>query len=95
MRALDIDNGELASQIPQFGDNQAKRNPGVLATAGGLLFYGNTSGDFVAVNDLNGKPLWYFPTNGLSMTSPMTYTVSGKQYVALAIGPNVFCFGLP
>jgi hypothetical protein len=25
----------------------------------------------------------------------MTYMVNGKQFVAIAIGPNIFCFGLP
>ncbi len=28
-------------------------------------------------------------------TSPMTYMVGGKQFVAIAIGPNILCFGLP
>jgi hypothetical protein len=28
-------------------------------------------------------------------SSPMTYNVDGKQFVALAVGSNVMCFGLP
>ena len=26
--------------------------------------------------------------------SPMTFTVGGKQYIAVAAGPNILCFGL-
>jgi hypothetical protein len=26
--------------------------------------------------------------------SPMTFTFEGKQYVAVAAGPNILCFGL-
>ena len=26
--------------------------------------------------------------------SPMTFTVDGKQFVAIAAGPNILCFGL-
>ncbi|HEX5483562.1 MAG TPA: PQQ-binding-like beta-propeller repeat protein [Terriglobia bacterium] len=95
LRALNIDNGKLVWQIPQIGPAEGKRFAGVLATAGGLLFYGDPSGDVVAVDSRRGKTLWRFPTNGENKASPMTYTVDGKQFVALAVGPNILCFGLP
>ncbi|MGH9326597.1 MAG: PQQ-binding-like beta-propeller repeat protein [Terriglobia bacterium] len=94
LRALDIDNGKIVWQIPQFGPAAGKRDAGVLATAGRLLFYGDPSGNIVAVNERNGKKLWHFPTNGENKASPMTYTVNGKQFIALAVGPNILCFGL-
>ena len=34
----------------------------VLATAGGLVFYGRPNGGFAAVDQRNGKTLWEFPT---------------------------------
>jgi len=95
LEALDIDTGKIAWKIPQIGPAEGKREAGVLATAGGLLFYGDPSGNVVAADARTGKPLWHFPTNGENKTSPMTYTVDGKQYVALAVGPNILCFGLP
>jgi alcohol dehydrogenase (cytochrome c) len=66
-----------------------------LATAGGLLFYGDPSGDVVAADARDGKALWHFPTNGENKTSPITYTVDGKQFVGLAVGPNILGFALP
>lgn len=95
LRALNIDTGKIAWQIPQFGPGGGKRDAGVLATAGGLLFYGDPTGDVIAVDGRNGKTLWHFPTNGENKASPMTYMDGGKQFVALAVGPNILCFGLP
>jgi PQQ-dependent dehydrogenase (methanol/ethanol family) len=95
LRAIDIDTGKIAWQVPQFGPGGGKRDAGVLATAGGLLFYGDPTGDVVAVDERDGKTLWRFPTNGENKASPMTYMVNGKQFIALAVGPNILCFGLP
>ena len=35
------------------------------------------------------------PLNATIKTSPMTYSVDGKQYVTLAVGSNIMTFGLP
>jgi PQQ-dependent dehydrogenase (methanol/ethanol family) len=95
LEALDINTGKVVWKVQELGPAEGKREAGVLATAGGLLFYGDPSGNVVAVDARNGKTLWRFPTNGESKASPMTYVVNGKQYVALAVGPNILCFGLP
>jgi alcohol dehydrogenase (cytochrome c) len=39
--------------------------------------------------------LWHFATNEVIKTSPITYAIGGKQFVALAVGSNILCFGLP
>ena len=95
LRALDIDTGNVVWERREIGPVEGKREAGVLATAGGLLFYGDPPGDFVAMDARNGKPLWHFTAGSENKTSPMTYTVGGKQFVAIAIGPNILCFGLP
>jgi len=95
LRALDIETGKTVWEAPQIGPVDGKRNAGVLATAGGILFYGDPSGDIVALDERDGKALWHFPTSGINKASPMTYMVGGKQFVALAVGPNILCFGLP
>jgi PQQ-dependent dehydrogenase (methanol/ethanol family) len=98
LRALDIDNGKVAWEVPQFGNFTGPVDTpeeGVLATAGGLLFYCDPSGDLVAAEASTGKALWHLRIHGLDKASPMTYSVDGKQFVALAVGPNILCFGLP
>jgi PQQ-dependent dehydrogenase (methanol/ethanol family) len=95
LRALDIETGKIVWENRLFGPTRGKRNSGVLATAGGILFYGDPNGDFVAVDERDGRTLWHFPANGENKASPMTYTAGGKQFVTLAVGSNIMCFGLP
>ncbi|MEP6914935.1 MAG: PQQ-binding-like beta-propeller repeat protein [Acidobacteriota bacterium] len=94
LRALNIETGEIVWEIPQPGSARAKTWTGVLATAGGLIFYGQPNGSFAAVDQRDGRALWQFPTNVRMKASPMTFTVGGNQYVAVAAGPNILCFGL-
>jgi PQQ-dependent dehydrogenase (methanol/ethanol family) len=94
LRAVNIETGEIVWEIPQPGPARAKSWTGVLATAGGLIFYGQPNGGFAAVDQRGGKTLWQFPTNVRMKASPMTFTTGGKQYVSIAAGPNILCFGL-
>ena len=59
---------------------------GVTSTAGGLLFTTTVDGTIWAVDDETMKPLWSFNTGSFSSAPPMTYSVNGKQYVAVLIG---------
>jgi glucose dehydrogenase len=94
LRAVNIETGDIVWEVPQPGAARAKSWSGVLATAGGLVFYGQPNGGFTAVDQRNGKTLWHFPTNVRMKASAMTFAVAGQQYVAVAAGPNILCFGL-
>jgi PQQ-dependent dehydrogenase (methanol/ethanol family) len=94
LRAVNIETGAIVWEIAQPGAAKAKSWSGVLATAGGLVFYGKPNGGVDAVDERSGKTLWHFPTNVRMKASPMTFSVGGKQYVAVAAGPNILCFGL-
>jgi alcohol dehydrogenase (cytochrome c) len=58
----------------------------LLATAGGLLFTGQPSGEFGAWDAKTGKLLWEFQTGSGIHSNPITYSVKGKQYVAVPSG---------
>ena len=68
---------------------------GVLSTAGGVVFTGDAEGNFIALDAASGKALWHFQCGASVYSSPMTYAVEGKQYVAVAAGSALFTFGLP
>jgi PQQ-dependent dehydrogenase (methanol/ethanol family) len=93
LRALDIHTGNITWEIeqkvptPNYG--------GVLSTAGGVVFYSESSGAFAAVDAKTGRPLWHFETSESPKASPMTYLVDGRQYVAIASGANILSFALP
>ncbi|HKG92253.1 MAG TPA: PQQ-dependent dehydrogenase, methanol/ethanol family [Gemmatimonadaceae bacterium] len=58
----------------------------VLATAGDVVFAGEPTGEFDAFNARTGERLWQFRTGSGIHSSPVTYSVGGKQYVAVAAG---------
>jgi glucose dehydrogenase len=63
---------------------------GLLSTASGLLFHGESDGNLVAYDIANGEPLWKFQT-GTGADAPVaTYEIKGEQYVALLAGGNSF-----
>jgi alcohol dehydrogenase (cytochrome c) len=68
---------------------------GVLATAGGLVFTGDSEGYVIALDARSGKPLWHFNTGAGVRAPPISYTFRGKQYIAVAAGPNMLTFKLP
>jgi alcohol dehydrogenase (cytochrome c) len=92
LRALRPETGEIVWEHKQMGPGRTWG--GVLSTAGGLVFYGDDSGAFVALDAGTGKPLWNFHANVTWKASPMTYFVDGRQYVAVAAGSQVMAFAL-
>ena len=59
---------------------------GAMSTAGGLVFYGNIEGLLKAVDAKTGKVLWQFRVGTGITQSPVTYTIDGKQYLAVVAG---------
>jgi glucose dehydrogenase len=58
------------------------------------VFYGDDNGDFAAADSATGKRLWSFAANQNWRASPMTYTAAGRQFVAIAGGPNILAFAI-
>jgi quinohemoprotein ethanol dehydrogenase len=61
-------------------------NGGVLSTAGNLVFEGTAQGNLEAYRADNGQKLWSADAQSGVVAAPMTYTVSGEQYVAVLAG---------
>jgi len=59
---------------------------GAMTTAGGLVFYGNQHGELKALDAKTGNVLWKFNVGTGILQSPVTYTVGGKQYLAVVAG---------
>jgi alcohol dehydrogenase (cytochrome c) len=93
LRAFDLRTGKAVWELPQTGP--ANTWGGTLSTAGGVVFFGDDSGSFSAADAATGQPLWSFMSNQSWRASPITYQFDGKQYVAVAAGPNIVAFALP
>jgi len=93
VRALDVTTGKLIWEYKQIGSN--RYGPGLLSTAGGVVFAGDNQGGLTALDARAGKPLWHFNTGEKITASPIAFSVVGNEYIALVSGPNVIAFGLP
>jgi alcohol dehydrogenase (cytochrome c) len=91
IKALDIQTGKTAWEIQAGGGILGS---GLMVTAGGLVFYGDGHGAFVAADAATGKPLWHFNTGERWKAGPMTYIVDGNQYIGMVAGSTVLAFGL-
>jgi PQQ-dependent dehydrogenase (methanol/ethanol family) len=84
LSAIDLKTGKIAWQNktaqPLLG--------GVLATAGGLVFIGEGDGHFNAYNSQTGELLWQAKSEFGVNAPPITYTIDGVQYIAVASGGN-------
>ncbi len=82
LQAWDPVRQELAWEVPLPGIY----SPGTLTTAGNLVFQGRLDGTFVAYAADTGEELWSIDL-GLGVSAPpISYSVDGRQYVALLVG---------
>jgi alcohol dehydrogenase (cytochrome c) len=59
----------------------------MLATGGGLVFSGGTNDRrFRAFDASTGKVLWEFPTSSGVIGQPSSFTIDGRQYIAVQSG---------
>jgi alcohol dehydrogenase (cytochrome c) len=97
LRATDPATGKVAWQhdyLEPYGIHA--RYPSVLSTAGGLLFTGDISGNFVAFDATTGKILWHDELPEASVTGvPVSYLIDGGQYVAVPTGTKIVAYRLP
>src|SRR5712691_1587171 len=80
-----------APNPPANTQTQAYCESGSLSTGGGLVFMGvpaSVDHAIVAFNASTGAELWRFATDAAVQAPPMTYTVGGKQYIAVYAGGN-------
>ena len=92
IRAIDSATGEKKWE---FEISQGSLASGVLATAGGVVFAASTEGNLIALDSKTGKFLWRFQAGGAIPSSPMSYAVDGKQYVAVSSAGVLYGFALP
>ncbi|EGK70935.1 Putative PQQ-dependent dehydrogenase [Methyloversatilis universalis FAM5] len=84
IKAFNATTGEVVWSRPQ----STPATSGMLATAGGVVFAGDAEGWFHAMRDDTGEALWRFNVGTGIHGNPTTFTVDGKQYVAIVYGPG-------
>ncbi len=86
LQAIDLTTREPVWTVRQ----RAPQTSGVLATAGDLVFAGAFDRYFRAHDAADGAVLWQVRLNDVSSSSPISYAVDGKQYIAIVVGEGGF-----
>ena len=90
LKAIDPDSGEAVWEYDQFDVSDS----GMLTTRSNLLFTGGREGYFHAINSKTGELLWKINLGGQIVMAPVTYQVSGTQYVTVISGNALSTFAL-
>jgi alcohol dehydrogenase (cytochrome c) len=89
LQAIDLGKRAVLWTVRQ----RAPQTSGVLATAGGVVFAAAFDRFLRAYASADGKLLWEQRLNDVSSSSPLTYSLDGKQYVAITTGQGGFHAG--
>jgi alcohol dehydrogenase (cytochrome c) len=76
----------VTGELRKRADFKYPNASGVLSTAGGLVFTGLLDGTLVALDDQTLEEVWRFNVGTGFNAAPMSYSVNGKQYIAIASG---------
>jgi alcohol dehydrogenase (cytochrome c) len=88
--ALDAATG---SQKWQYRGSVSEDYSGLLSTGGGLVF-GARGGTLFALDADSGREVFSQPLGGVTKSPPISFTIDGKQVIAVAAGRALFVFGL-
>ena len=80
--AFDPMTGKKKWSFPTKYFNQSS----LLSTAGDLIFAGDMEGTVFALDAKTGEKLWSFSTGARVAAPPVTFSVNGRQYVAVSTG---------
>ena len=82
---------DLVTRKPVWTVRQhAPVSSGVLTTAGGIAVDATYDRVVHVYDSASGKEVWQSRLNDVSSSSPITYAVEGKQYLALVVGEGGF-----
>jgi alcohol dehydrogenase (cytochrome c) len=95
LEAIDVKTGQPRWTHPYSAvANAGLGGPGILTTAGNLLFTGDYAGNLIAFDPASGAILWHFRMTQSLTNGPMTYILDGKQYLIVGAGDTLFAFEL-
>jgi alcohol dehydrogenase (cytochrome c) len=82
---------EYNAPLPSTSSNM--NYSGLLSTAGGLVF-GASGGTLFVLDAGTGHELWRLPLGGYTKSAPISFTIDGRQVIAVAAGGALFVLGL-
>ncbi len=90
LKALDPTTGVEKWEFKYF----SSPNGGALSTAGGVVFAGESDGNFIALDGRTGQDLWHVQLGAAIYSTAITYRLDGRQYVVIPAGSALFAFAV-
>jgi alcohol dehydrogenase (cytochrome c) len=91
LKAIDVRTGTEKWSFPYF----SSPNGGALSTSGGVVFAGDSDGNFIVLDAKTGRDLWHVQLGAAIYSTAITFELGSKQYVAIPAGSALFAFALP
>jgi alcohol dehydrogenase (cytochrome c) len=92
LRAIDPTTGDRKWEFKYLNMSTS----GLLTTASGLIFSGDSEGNLLALDSRSGKLLWRYQMGAtLHGTSPVTYMLDGRQHILVPAGTTLTAWALP
>jgi alcohol dehydrogenase (cytochrome c) len=93
LQAIDYKTGKVRWSHKWPGAGGGVRS-GLLSTAGKLLFAGDPSANFVALDPATGEALWHAALHTSLTNGPITYELDGVQYLVVGAGDTLYGFAM-
>src|SRR5262249_27588348 len=96
LKAIDVRTGRIRWQheYPSLNGASPILGPGLLSTAGNLVFTGDDQGNLIAFSADQGRILWHYRASAAQSNGPITYMQDGRQWVVLAAGDTLYAYAL-
>lgn len=97
-----VDTEDMAGYLSAYDANGAEKwrwqretpmTASTLTTAGNLVFAGEATGEFNALDATTGEHLWSFQCGSGHHSSPSTFSIDGRQYIAVPTGYGAWTEG--
>jgi acido-empty-quinoprotein group A len=99
LEAIDVRTGDIrwSHEYNDIGTGGGSLGipPGILTTAGGLLFTGGSGSSVVAYDPASGRILWHLRLPRGVSNAPSTWMLDGVQHVIVGAGDTLYAFKLP
>ena len=77
---------------PNMGEAPGTVGPGLLTTAGNLLFAGDDQKNLIIFSADKGEVLWHQELPSNLSNAPITYMLDGKQWVLYGVGDSLYAY---
>jgi len=91
LEAFDVLTGTEKWSFPYF----SSPNGGALSTSGGVVFAGDSDGNFIVLDAKTGRDIWHVQLGAAIYSTAITFELDGMQYVVIPAGSTLFAFALP